>query len=578
MKATSLVTILLIWLMFTSAKQSAAQAPDWMWAKSFGSAVQMIDERGESIAVDASGNVYTVGEFAGTVDFDQGAGTFNITSYGYTDVFISKLDAAGNFIWTQRLGGTGFEYGSAITIDPTGNYIYVTGSFEGTCDFDPGASTFNMSTPGGQDIFVCKLDVSGNFTWAKQMDGASTQNNFATGIITDNTGNIYSTGYFYGSVDFDPGNGIAISTASGNYSDIYISKLDVLGNYIWSRQMGGTGDDRANSICIDHSGNGDVYTTGYFSGTADFDPGNGTSNLTAAGQRDIFISRLDASGNFVWAKAMSGTSLETGNEITFDVAGNLWLTGSFYSTVDFDPGPNVFNLTSAGIDDIFIAKLNTSGNLLLAQRIGSQSWDDGLSITADSMGNVFTTGFFNGTADFDADSTESYNLTSIGDSDVFVTRMDLSGNLIWATSAGGTKGESGLSIAFSFAGDTYVSGYYRSSTVAFSNNTIANADIGGSLVSDAFVAKLGQNTGVRDLQKASMYNLYPNPCTGHTVLACGNSLEKKISLYNLQGSLVSDFASATYDTDLRLENIMPGIYFVKVATVRSNEVLKLVVE
>jgi len=578
MKITYLNTILLTALVVTSSMQSSAQAPDWVWAESFGSNVQMFDERGESVTFDNAGNVYTVGEFTGTVDFDQGPGTFNITSYGNFDVFISKLDAAGNFIWAQRLGGTANDYGSAITIDPTGNYIYVAGSCGGTCDFDPGASTFNLTAGGGVDIFVCKLDVSGNLTWAKQMMGSPTYYSFATGIITDNFGNVNTTGYFYGTVDFDPGNGNANLTAPGNFSDIFISKLDASGNYIWARQIGGTNDDRSNSICLDHSGNGDIYTTGYFSATADFDPGNGTTSLTAVGIRDIFISRLDPAGNFVWAKAMGGSSFETGNEITFDVAGDIWLTGGFNGTVDFDPGPNIFNLTSAGQDDIFIAKLGISGNLLRASRFGGSSEDEGMSITADSTGDVYATGFFSGTVDFDPDSTTSYNLTSIGDSDVFVTKMNLGGNLLWATSAGGTKGETGLSIAAYYNSDVYVCGYYRSSTVAFSTITIANADIGGSLVSDAFVAKLDHSTGIENLSYTTGVSIYPNPATGQFVVRNVATGKMDISIFNAVGEKIFLLTTKEENTTVDGTLFTPGIYFVKVQSAKGSTVKKLMIE
>ncbi|HLG35194.1 MAG TPA: hypothetical protein VI757_09965, partial [Bacteroidia bacterium] len=112
-------------------------------------------------------------------------------------------------------------------------------------------------------------------------------------------------------------------------------------NWLWAKAMGGTGGDGGGSIAIDASGN--VYTTGSFEGTVDFDPGAGIFNLTSAGSDDIFISRLDGSGNFVWAKAMGGTSSDGGNSVAVDASGNVYTTGLFYDTADFDPGAGVFN-------------------------------------------------------------------------------------------------------------------------------------------------------------------------------------------------------------------------------------------
>jgi len=141
------------------------------WAKSMGGTNL---EESVSIAVDDSGNIYTTGYFQGTTDFDPGLGTFNLTSAGVQDIFISKLDASGNFVWAKSIGEISTDIGYSIAIDVSGN-VYTAGYFYGTADFDPGAGTFNLTSAGGQDIFISKLDASGNFVWAKSMGGISTE-------------------------------------------------------------------------------------------------------------------------------------------------------------------------------------------------------------------------------------------------------------------------------------------------------------------------------------------------------------------------------------------------------------------
>src|SRR5678816_164169 len=133
-------------------------------------------------------------------------------------------------------------------------------------------------------------------------------------------------------------------------------------NFKWAKQMGGRGADAAGaSIAVDADGN--VYTTGGFSGTADFDPGPGTYNLTSAGTYDMFISKLDSSGKFIWAKQMGGNSSSAwGPSITLDAAGNIYSTGTFEGTVDFDPGPGVFTLSA--IKASFVLKLDADGNFI----------------------------------------------------------------------------------------------------------------------------------------------------------------------------------------------------------------------
>jgi hypothetical protein len=199
-------------------------------------------------------------------------------------------------------------------------------------------------------------------------------------------------------------------------------KLDSAGNFLWAKAIGGSSNDRGYAIAVDSAGN--VHTAGWFSDQADFDPGLGTFNLTAAGGMDGFTSKLDSAGNFVWAKRMGGPSDDHAYGIAVDSAGNLYTTGGFYGTVDFDPGPSAFNLTAAGGDDIFITKLDSAGSFVWAKRIGGQYTDFAFGIGADRVGNVYTTGAFYDTVDFDP-GPGTFNLFRQfgGSCDIFVSKL-----------------------------------------------------------------------------------------------------------------------------------------------------------
>jgi len=398
---------------------TAFSQPTYEWAKSMGAAGSDI---GQSITTDASGNVYTTGWFSGTVDFDPGAGTFNLTANGNADIFIQKLDANGTFIWAKSMGGAGYDFGLSITTDASGN-VYTTGYFESLVDFDPGAGTFILySNNGSSDIFIQKLDESGTFIWAKRMGGSSSD--IGNSITTDAAGNVYTTGAFQNTADFDPGAGTFNVTSNG-YADIFIQKLDASGTFIWAKSMGGPGNNtRANSITTDASGY--VFTTGRFNGTVDFDPGAGTFNLTSNGNFDIFIQKLDASGTFIWAKSMGGAGEDYGYSITTDALGNVYTAGKFENTVDFDPGAGAFNLISNGLADIFIQKLDASGTFIWAQSMGEADNDVGNSITTDALGNVYTTGYFQNTVDFDPEAG-TFNLYSNGGLDIFIQKLSQTG-------------------------------------------------------------------------------------------------------------------------------------------------------
>ena len=395
------------------ANLSNVNAQYLQWAKNMGG--DNLDH-GFSITTDSFGNVYTTGFFSGMADFDPGPGTFNLISSGFQDVFISKLDASGNFVWAKNMGGGGFLTGRSITTDAAGN-VYTTGNFSGTVDFDPGPGTFNLISWGSQDVFISKLNASGDFVWAKNMGGFD--NDDGNSITTDDAGNVYTTGRFSGGADFDPGS-IIFSLVSAGSNDIFISKLDASGDFVWAKQMGGSESDSGYSIITDGAGN--VFTTGVFVGTADFDPGPDSFNLTSSGGNDIFISKLDASGDFVWAKQIGGSGSNKSLSISKDSFGNIYTTGQFIGTADFDPGPDSFNLTSANNGDVFISKLDSFGDFVWAKQIGGSGNDQGNSITIDKAGNIYTTGLFRDTTDFDPGSGV-FNLVSAGFIDIFVLKM-----------------------------------------------------------------------------------------------------------------------------------------------------------
>ncbi|HIA11201.1 MAG TPA: T9SS type A sorting domain-containing protein [Flavobacteriales bacterium] len=449
------------------------------WAKSMGGSSF---DSGVSITTDASGNVYTTGFFYATVDFDPGVGTLSLTPSGGADIYIQKLDANGTLLWAKSMGGTGDDYGMSITTDALGN-VYTTGNFRDTVDFDPGVGVLNLTSAGLYDMFIQKLDPNGNLLWAKSLGGSGFDQGVS--ITTDALGNVYTTGDFDTIVDFDPGVGTLNLTSAG-VSDIFIQKLDANGNLIWAKSMGGTSEDFGHAITTDALGN--VYTTGWFSAIVDFDPGTGTLNLTTAGIYDIFIQKLDANGNLIWAKSMGGTGDDYGTSITVDALGNVYTTGYFETIVDFDPGVGTLNLTSAGASDIFIQKLDSNGNFLWANTMGGSSADQGISIIADASGNVYATGSFRDTVDFDPD-TSTLNLISAGASDIFIQKLDPNGNLTWVKSMGGTLLDAGSS-TIDTLGNVYTTGYF---------DTIVDFDPGTDTLNltsvgqfDIFIQKLSQ--------------------------------------------------------------------------------------
>ena len=457
----------------------------YVWAKPIGAAG---NDYGTSLVLDGS-NVVVTGYFSGTVDFDPSStATANLTSAGSNDMFVAKYDASGNYLWAKGMGGTDNDQGLSLALNGSDN-VLVTGKFSGTADFDPSAGTANLVAGTGTNSngFISSYTIaSGTYNSALLLGGYTLATSVrSNAIVKDGKGNIYLTGYFSGTVDFDPSSTATANMTSAGNDDIFIAKYDASGNYVWAKGMGGTGTDNGNSLALDNSGN--VFVTGSFNSTADFDPSSNTANLVSAGYINVFFAKFDASGNYVWAKRIGGTLLDFGNSLTLDGSGNVYVTGLFYGTADFDPGSSTANLESAGGYDIFVSKYDASGNYIWAKGMGGTGEDKGNSLALDGSDNVFVTGIFNGTADFDPSSTATANLESAGSDDIFVAKYDASGNYVWAKGMGGTGYDQGKSLALDGSGNVFVTGIFYGTADFDPSSSTANLESAGS--DDIFVAK-----------------------------------------------------------------------------------------
>jgi len=402
-------------------------------------------------------------------------------------VFVSiqaftSFNYAQSFNWVKQAGGDSSASSSSISTDANGN-SYVTGYFRGTATF----GTIQLVSSGFEDIFMAKYDASGNCIWAKQAGGNSYDNGY--GISTDTNGNSYVTGYFRSTATFG-----TIQLVSYGESDIFIAKYDTDGNCIWAKQAGGNSYDISYGISTDANGNS--YVTGTFADTAIF----GTIQLVSYGLNDIFIAKYDASGNCIWAKQAGGTHVENGVSISTDANGNSYVTGTFADTAIF----GTIQLVSYGLNDIFIAKYDASGNCIWAKKAGGTSYDTGLGISTDANGNTYITGRFQLTATFG-----TIQLISYGDWDIFVAKYDASGNCIWAKKAGGTSEDFGYGISTDANGNSYVTGRFEGTAIfgsiqlvsyGFRDIFISKYDINGNCVwainagGNSFAVGLGIST------------------------------------------------------------------------------------
>lgn len=525
-------------------------AQNFEWAVSAGSTKS---DYSESIAIDNDGNVYTTGSFEGTVDFDPGSGTRNLTSNGSQDIFVQKLDSKGKLVWAHSFGGTLADYGYAITIDQKGD-CYVTGTYQGTADFDPGSGTKNLTSSGSVDIFLLKLNSSGALIRALSF-GSTSSGDYGRGLTTDRNNNLLLTGSFGGTVDFDPGSS-TYNLTSKSGQDILILKLDSQGNFIWAKGMGGNLGCWGNSITTDYNGN--VYSAGLFQGTAnvDFDPGSGTYNVMPYGVYggDAYIHKLTASGKFAWVKVIAASLTEYASCVKADAFGNVYTVGYFSSfSCDFNTGSGTYTLLTKGSEDIFLHKMDTAGNYKWAVSMGGTSNDFCNSVDVDKSGDVYITGAFRSTVDFDPGSSV-YNLTakSSPGADIYIEKLDSNGKFISVIPIGSSKHDFSQAICVDKYKKIYINGGFEDSADFDPGSGVSKLYNSGGY--DVFVAKFNQcapDSGT-DVQVACDSFKWID---GKTYTASNNTA--KYALTNVLGcdsvvSLKLTIKKSTYGTDTRI--------------------------
>jgi len=541
--------IYLILLLLACADISAQNDPGWQWAKQAGGTSS---EAGYAIATDNNGNSYVAGYFYGTSFY----GSVQLDSGGNSDIFVAKLDVQGNWIWAIQAGGASYDDAKCVAVDSSGN-VYVSGYFSETATF----GSIPLSSDGGREVFVAKADSDGNWLWA--LSAGDTNNERGLGIAVDDSGGVYLTGFFENTAYF----GSLLLTSNGG-SDIFVARLDEEGSWLWAINAGGTGSDVGRAISV--SGNAYLDITGSFTETAQL----GNTTLCSSGGKDVFVARLDTNGNWLWATKAGGSGADSANSISEDNAANLYLTGSFVGTAGFGDIP----LTSNGLEDCFIAKLDGDGNWLWAVQAGGSGQDFGESVAVDNAANVYLTGTFVETACFG-----SHTFTCRGFVDIFAAKLDSDGNWQWAIQAGGTNYDVSQGIAVDSSACVYLTGYFWGSTVFGPISLITNG------IADVFVSKLSQD-GVPVSDEISpessglsrLYELYPNP------LRKGNSASVKthvsnpeggsLSLYNIRGQLVSShhLDPGTYQSSLDTRALPSGIYFYQLKTPTAKIVKKMV--
>jgi hypothetical protein len=398
------------------------------------------EDRGFGVAADHDGNVYVTGFFKSTATF----GPYTFTSAGVQDIFLAKYSPAGILLWAKQFGGQSNDYGHEVAVDAAGN-CYLAGSYRGEVTF--GSFTLQSTTFQDTEALLLKVDPNGNVVWARKGGGAGWDE--ARGVTVSGD-QIYVTGLFSGTAGFES----TTLTTFGD-TDMFVAAYDLNGNMNWLSRGGGLKSEIGFGVAADAAGN--AYVAGYFQGgQTNFGP----VSVTNAGNLyvDMFVVKLDAAGNFLWARS-GGTvgNDDAGRGIAADAAGNVYVAGEIRDSGSFDG----IAYTNAGIADIYLAKYDTSGTIQYLKQFGGGGGDYAYGVAAYGA-NVYLTGLFNGTI-----SIGTTTLNSQGINDIYVAAIDgVTGNVIGALRAGGLGDDAGQAMCATATG-TYVTGDFEHDTSTF---------------------------------------------------------------------------------------------------------------
>ena len=420
------------------------------WSMSFGDA---LEQTALSTAIDQAGNVIVAGAMKGTVDFGGGP----ITSPPNGAYFITKMDATGKYLWTKVFGES-IDSSLSVTADSTGK-IFVACTSSTKINFGGGLKN-NIDPP---DVFIAKLNEDGDHVWSNVFGGTAYDR--VSSIKVTSKDNIIIAGEFYSSINFG---GSPLSN-SDNFGDIFLAELTGNGDFVWSKNYQGSAS--LPPVLMDISSSGEIIVGGGFFGK---EVNFGGGPLMGAGGMDIFLAKLDSSGNHIWSNRFGGVGNQSLQDLVIGVAGDVSLVGHFDAS--FDLGGST--LPYQGGTDAFIASLSSAGNHLWSKPFGDSMNQSARNVATDSWGKVIVGGTMTGMADFGG------GLLTAKDEDVFLVALTASGDHVWSRRFGESNAQGPSDIATDGSGNLAVIGQFQGS-INFGGTQLTTA---GS--TDVFVAKL----------------------------------------------------------------------------------------
>jgi len=521
-------------------------------------------ETSDALTTDEFGNVYSAGSYDGTLVFDAQTTQIEITSHdGSRDIFIQKTDGLGNLIWVKSIGGNYSEKVSALSIDSNGDLL-IAGNFTDTVDFDTSENDSLLTSDSSGAAFILKLSSDGDFVWVRKLETGYTHS--INHISLNQNSNLVISGNFIGTTDFDPDPVTSYILQSATwppipsfYSSGFILKLTSSGNFISAfhnkNLMTDSGNYIVSTIVND---TGLVYVAGAFKGTISLGPMNQEVSTDFQNRYMGFIECIAPSGELHgFKKIESDVGVVKLTDFQQDIDGNFYTLGRFSGTVDFDPYfENTHELTADSLD-YFICKYDAGFNFMWVKTFILHS---SALLSVNTQGHVFLSGYFDSTADFNP-SIAIHNLKPVGDTDIYILKLNNTGEFDWAIRLGSEHDEK-TNTLHAHGSDLYLGGNFEGA-VDFNPGEEINESTSTETNTDLFVLKIGtENLTIKDEMVTTLY-LSPNPTNGLVNVALPKPIDfAELVLVDYSGKLVYRETLINPINTLNLTTLSSGIYLV----------------
>lgn len=541
---------------------SIAQVPNWTWAKNISS---YFNSKQDITAVDNAGNVYMVGDFNTTSTSINGITLTNTSEVNKADGYILKFDSLGNLLWHKQIGTLKDEGINGISTDDDNN-IYINGSYGANITL--GTTTLTGANGGS---YIAKLNSNGDFIWAKKINFPPQE------IKADSEGDIYLTGYWYGSqLQFDA---VTINVDSSNPTvnnlRFYVAKFDSNGTCLWAKSGQSIEPNSFGSVSMSvfPDNNGGVAICGRFHhNTLTLDQVTLTKTTQNNNSSDMFVAKYNSNGVVMWAHN-AGSMFQNstyGYAVTIDSFDNVYVGGTFANTIQY----GTIMLDSSISAQYYLVKFDATGNVIWAKtsEFGTNGYTVIRSLCTDNIGNIYAAGFaYASTINFNNNISLS-NLGNLGA--FFVTKFNSSGNTVWAKGVSNIDANNYISIDCNSEDDLFVGGSFDKTTLQIGATTL----IKSTAYTDLFIGRLYlQPLSNNEFEKNDLV-VFPNPAIDYVYIKNINS-NSTYKIFNLLGSEVKKGFLQSENSSINLNSLKSGVYLIQIHDANGNQFAeKIVIE